>query len=83
MPGATANSEPSEWLVTHAALLPRSGVALDVACGRGRNAFWLASHGLSVHAVDRDESAVSHVRAVASAAGLTIDATSDRFAAMA
>jgi 2-polyprenyl-3-methyl-5-hydroxy-6-metoxy-1,4-benzoquinol methylase len=60
--------------VAHAALLPRSGVALDVACGRGRNAFWLASHGLSVHAVDRDESAVSHVRAVASAAGLTIDA---------
>jgi len=74
VPDATANGEPCEWLVAHAALLPRSGVALDVACGRGRNAFWLASRGLSVHAVDRDETAVSHVRAVASAAGLTIDA---------
>jgi len=74
VPGATANGEPSEWLVTQAALLPRSGIALDVACGRGRNAFWLASRGLSVHAIDRDEAAVSQVRAAASVGGLTIDA---------
>jgi 2-polyprenyl-3-methyl-5-hydroxy-6-metoxy-1,4-benzoquinol methylase len=72
--GAAPTGEPSEWLAAHAAQLPRSGVALDVACGRGRNAFWLAGRGLSVRAVDRDEAAVAHVRAVASAGGLTIDA---------
>jgi SAM-dependent methyltransferase len=34
------------------ALLPASGRALDVACGRGAEAVWLAGTGLSVDAVD-------------------------------
>ena len=33
-------------------LLPASGRALDVACGRGRVAVWLAEQGLAVDAVD-------------------------------
>jgi 2-polyprenyl-3-methyl-5-hydroxy-6-metoxy-1,4-benzoquinol methylase len=34
------------------ALLPGEGHALDVACGRGGVAVWLALHGLSVDALD-------------------------------
>jgi SAM-dependent methyltransferase len=35
------------------------GVVLDVACGRGRNARYLAARGFRVHAVDRDASALA------------------------
>ncbi len=42
---------PDAWLVRVASLLPR-GKLLDVACGRGRNALWLAEQGFAVTAVD-------------------------------
>ena len=45
---------PTDWLLANEDLLPRSGRALDVACGRGRHAFWLAERGLAVDAVDRN-----------------------------
>lgn len=54
-------SDPCNWLVDNSRLLPRAGTALDVACGRGRNALWLAGRGLKTIAVDRDESAVAFV----------------------
>ena len=49
---------PSRWLTDHASVLPSSGDALDVACGLGRHALWLAERGLLVYGVDRDEEAV-------------------------
>jgi len=54
-------SDPASWLVQHAGLLPREGRALDVACGRGRHAIWLAEHGLTTLAVDRDADAIREV----------------------
>lgn len=47
-------SEPSEWLVAHRELLERQprGRALDVACGPGRNALYLARLGFEVDALD-------------------------------
>jgi SAM-dependent methyltransferase len=54
-------SDPCNWLVDNGRLLPRAGTALDVACGRGRNAIWLAGRGLKTIAIDRDESAVAFV----------------------
>jgi len=51
-------SSPSSWLVQHAGLLPHEGRALDVACGRGRHALWLAERGLRTLAVDRDPDAI-------------------------
>jgi len=54
-------SDPCNWLVDSARVLPRAGIALDVACGHGRNAIWLAEHGLRTIGVDRDESAVAWV----------------------
>jgi SAM-dependent methyltransferase len=66
--------EATDWLSENAQLLPSSGDALDVACGRGRHAFWLAGRGLSVCAIDRDPVAIASVREIAAAAALPIDA---------
>lgn len=49
----TGMSLPSPWLLDHASVLP-AGRVLDLACGRGRHARWLARHGWQVLAVDRD-----------------------------
>lgn len=38
------------------------GRALDLACGRGRWAHWLAERGWEVMAVDRDDEALAEVR---------------------
>lgn len=42
---------PNRWVEREAAEL-RPGVALDLACGEGRNAIWLADRGWRVQAVD-------------------------------
>jgi SAM-dependent methyltransferase len=56
---------PASWLEDHADLLPRSGCAVDVACGRGRHALWLAARGLSVLALDRNEDAIRELHRAA------------------
>ena len=63
---------PAAWLLDHAHLLPPRGTSLDVACGRGRNALWLAEHGSSVVAVDRDPGAIRELQTAAAARGLSI-----------
>ena len=50
---------PVPWLTENRHLLPQSGIALDVACGRGRHALWLADQGFLVRAVDRDADAIA------------------------
>lgn len=55
----------SAWLTEHLALLPRSGRALDAACGDGRNALALARHGLDVDAVDVSDVTIAALRAAA------------------
>jgi SAM-dependent methyltransferase len=52
---------PEPWLTDHHTLLPHHGRALDVACGTGRHACWLAARGLEVLAVDRDEQAIAAI----------------------
>ena len=58
-------AEPSRWLVSHRALLPASGDALDVASGRGRNALWLVRQGFRTTAIDRNEAAIADLQAQA------------------
>ena len=68
------SNAPARWLTDHAHLLPTSGTALDVACGRGRHALWLAERGLSVRAIDRDGDVLEALRAEAQRRGLHISA---------
>ena len=56
--GESRMNEPSVWLTSHRHLLPASGDALDLACGSGRHAIWLAGQGFRTLAVDRDASAI-------------------------
>lgn len=51
-------------------LVPRSGTALDLACGRGSAAVWLARRGLTVHAYDISPTAVDAARALADSNGV-------------
>jgi len=63
---------PASWLVLNRALLPPSGRALDVACGRGRNSLWLAQQGFETTALDRDPAAVAQLEARARRDGLPL-----------
>jgi SAM-dependent methyltransferase len=65
---------PARWLVQHAHVLPSAGQALDVACGRGRHAIWLAGRGLHVLAVDRNADAVRDLNEEARARQLPLRA---------
>jgi rhodanese-related sulfurtransferase len=72
-PDEPAVAGPSSWLLECAELLPPGrGRALDVACGRGRHALLLAAAGFEVHAVDRDEAALSALDAAARRLGLPV-----------
>jgi 2-polyprenyl-3-methyl-5-hydroxy-6-metoxy-1,4-benzoquinol methylase len=65
---------PADWLVEHRALLGAGGRALDVACGDGRNALYLARHGYEVDAIDVSDVAIGALRAAADARELAIAA---------
>jgi len=52
-------SDPSEWLLANIDLVARDELVLDVATGHGRNALYLAAHGWSVHAIDRNTDALA------------------------
>lgn len=63
---------PSEWLADHAELLIGGGRALDVACGDGRNALYLAQLGYVVDAIDVSDVAIAALRAATESRGLTM-----------
>jgi SAM-dependent methyltransferase len=53
------NLPPSSWVQRFSPLIRRGGVALDLACGKGRHARLLAALGYNVEAVDRDSEALA------------------------
>ena len=59
---------PSAWVCRWAEYIPPGGRVLDLACGSGRHARWLAARGHAVEAVDRDAAALAEL---ASAPGIT------------
>jgi SAM-dependent methyltransferase len=69
---AHENPDPSPWMVRWEPLIP-AGRVLDVACGHGRHARWLAARGREVDAVDRDAAAVEALRSVAGVDPLCAD----------
>jgi SAM-dependent methyltransferase len=62
-----AEDRPSTWIERFAPLIPAGGRVLDLACGRGRHARFLAARGHQVEAVDCDVDALA---ALADAAGV-------------
>lgn len=70
----TVDRTPSSWLLSNLDLIPRAGRALDVACGRGRHALFLAERGWAVRAVDRDCLSIDALRSEAARCGLAVQA---------
>jgi len=72
VPDYVFGTEPNYFLVSCKALLPRSGKALAVADGEGRNGIWLAEQRLGVLSLDFSPSAQEKARALAKQRGVTL-----------
>lgn len=70
--GPVWSGEPNATLVAEVAGLA-PGSALDVGCGEGADAIWLAERGWRVTAIDPAASALERAAAAASAAGVEVD----------
>lgn len=62
---------PPDFLAPHADVLPTAGRALDLACGPGLAAVWLATRGLRVEGFDVSPVAVGRARDLAERAGVS------------
>ncbi|MGO3858941.1 MAG: tellurite resistance methyltransferase TehB [Neisseriaceae bacterium] len=75
-PAATVNyAEKYGLTATHSAIVAAAevvpaGKALDLGCGRGRNALYLQSKGFDVTAWDKNPASVQHLQHIISAEGL-------------
>jgi len=65
-------AEPNQFLVREVELLP-AGRALDLACGEGRNAVWLATRGWQVTGVDFSERGLEKARRLAADRGADVE----------
>ena len=71
--GEHATLEPHHLLIRLAETLP-AGVALDVACGAGRHALYLAGRGWRVTAVDASKVGIGITKERARSLGVEVDA---------
>ena len=67
-----STAQPNRFLVSEVAQL-RPGRALDVACGEGRNAVWLAERGWKVTGVDFSDVALAKARKLAESRNVEAD----------
>lgn len=63
---------PETILIEDAAFFKEKGSVLDLACGDGRNALFLAGNGFEVTAVDFSEAALSRLKRFADKEKLTV-----------
>lgn len=66
--------QPSKALLENSHLIPRKGKALDLACGLGVNALYLAKHGLMTTAWDLSPLAIAALQQRALAEGVEVNA---------
>lgn len=63
LPDSAPVAAPSEWIQRFAHLLPAQAQVLDVACGNGRHAAYLAGLGYRVTGIDRNAQALAQLPA--------------------
>jgi 2-polyprenyl-3-methyl-5-hydroxy-6-metoxy-1,4-benzoquinol methylase len=61
---------PPPIFMAHEHLFPTGGEALELACGRGRSAVWLATRGMAVRGVDVSPVAIEMARQLATESGV-------------
>jgi SAM-dependent methyltransferase len=66
------SARPNRFLVAEVEPLP-PGRALDLACGEGQNAIWLATRGWDVAGVDFSEIAIAKAQARAEREGVAVE----------
>jgi SAM-dependent methyltransferase len=71
-PGYLFGTAPNAFLKAQAHLLPKSGTALAIADGEGRNGVFLAEQGLDVVSVDFSPLGQDKARALAKERGVTL-----------
>ncbi|MEE9344154.1 MAG: class I SAM-dependent methyltransferase [Methylococcales bacterium] len=64
--------QPTQVVFDFAHLLPATGLALDLACGKGGNALYLAARGLDCSAWDISDVALQQLAAQAETSRLTV-----------
>lgn len=72
-PGYLFGTEPTAFLVDHAAYIKPGAKALAVADGEGRNSVYLAGQGAEVTAFDSSDNALAKARALAEARGVQVE----------
>ena len=72
VPDYVFGTAPNAFLQSQAAALPKSGTALAVADGEGRNGVWLAEHGLNVLSIDWSPTALAKAQALAAQRGVAL-----------
>ena len=70
--GARWSGRPNGRLIAEVTSL-KPGRALDVGCGEGADAIWLASNGWTVTAIDISDVAVTRAREAAERAGVAVE----------
>jgi SAM-dependent methyltransferase len=66
-------TDPNRFVVAELEGRTRQGRALDLACGEGRNAIWLAEQGWNVTAVDFSDVAIERARQLAADRGVDVE----------
>lgn len=66
-------SEPNRFVAEALGSREPAGRALDLACGEGRNAIWLARRGWKVTGVDYSDVAIERARQLAASAGVLVE----------
>lgn len=72
VPDYLFGTEPNAFLKSQAHMLPKSGTALAVADGEGRNGVWLAERGLDVLSIDWSPAALGKAQALARRRGVAL-----------
>lgn len=72
--GVSTMGGPNHDIVELAAALPAGARVLDLGCGEGRNAFYLAGRGCRVTAVDRSAAGIDKLRVLAQRTGVPLEA---------